>query len=645
MPQGQYSLTEIQPEQPKAGMGQYKLAQTPSEVESQVTAKVPGAVNLSKTIASNLPSGSTLLAGAGGAAATYVTGSPTVGSGVMAGIQQLMDPKLTQQTPIQNVSDVAINTAINEILGRGLSGAGKVAREIYKPGSVLPQEMRDLLPFKPTAAQLTDSNVLNLIENIFSSKSKQAALLRSSGIADDTAQSMLRTFTGRPDIELHQPFKMGETIQKDIEQQFDASRLESNKRGLGAAFIAKANPELIPTFTKDPITGLTTPGQPFKVNGKIIPANLIKEAQTLWDTLHKSDIPPDPNSPIARALDSILGRNQHLDAGGNTVPKPRDFGDMWETKKAIDDIAYNNPKSQTTFTDTRFRKLSDAINKDIETSLPSWANNGDAALKLFKEAKTIVSQRNKVFGTAPIEKLVNEETKDIPAINSIIDDPKQLKKSLVAGNLVIPEGGTNQVTNIKYITNNTRKDLQGYELQRLINSAKSVDAKGNVLYDGQKLVDAFNDPNKQESYKLLYSAQNRADIEQFFKNVNATSQKGQVGPSRYWIMRMAANGLGLGAGLISAMGTGNVPASAGIVGGVVSMNALGRLLTNPATARLMVAAAQGGPLNMPTMVASRAIANILRNTPMTIEYDDGSKVNGKIDAAGKFGIPLNLSKD
>lgn len=562
-----------------------------------------------------------------------------VGSGTMAAIQNLMEPK--EGGFIKNT---AVDTAVNEIGGRLISGTAKVGGLLGGGvlGAVAPSIAekfgvksvdQNLLKLKPTTSQLTDSRFMRWLEDTFSPTAKGKALLNSANLSTKEAENLVKSMAGRSDINLSTINKQAENIATDVEKQFDASKFESNRRGAAAKLIAKANSLQLPNGEV--------------IEGPIFPNKVLVEAQNLLKQINKSDIRPDPNSPLVRALESIVDNNQTTDATGNIIIKPRNFGDMWETKQAIDDIAYGRPKSQTDFVDGRFKKLAHAINEDIDDSMPLWKVNGDIAQRVWNESKHIVAKRNELFNKAPVEKLVNEISEQVPVIDKVIANPRELQRTLMTGNLVIPSGGTKDVTNIKYITSNTRKDLQGYELTQLINNAKIVDTKGNVTYDGKKLVESFAAPNKQESYRILFSKQNRADIEQFFKNIAQVSDKTKLGMGNYWMLRLGGTGLTLGATLATALTTGSLPASVGtggaVIGATLGANQLGKLLTNPDSARLMVALAQNGPLNKSIGFAGRVIANVLKNSPVTINYQDGNSVNGKIGPDGKFTIPLETT--
>lgn len=592
-----------------------------------------------------------------------------VGSGTMAAIQNLMEPK--EGGFIKNT---AVDTAVNEIGGRLISGTAKVGGLLGGGvlGAVAPSIAekfgvksvdQNLLKLKPTTSQLTDSRFMRWLEDTFSPIAKGKALLNSANLSTKEAENLVKSMAGRSDINLSTINKQAENIATDVEKQFDASKFESNRRGAAAKLIAKANVIQLPVYSSVmspasavlgpnglPITGTATKVVQTgteNIEGPIFPNKVLVEAHKLLNDINKSDIRPDPNSPLVRALESIIDNNQATDATGNLGVKPRNFGDMWETKQAIDDIAYGRPKSQTDFVDGRFKKLAHAINEDIDDSMPLWKVNGDIAQRVWNESKHIVAKRNELFNKAPVEKLVNEISEQVPVIDKVIANPRELQRTLMTGNLVIPSGGTKDVTNIKYITSNTRKDLQGYELTQLINNAKIVDTKGNVTYDGKKLVESFADPNKQESYRILFSKQNRADIEQFFKNIAQVSDKTKLGMGNYWMLRLGGTGLTLGATLATALTTGSLPASVGtggaVIGATLGANQLGKLLTNPDSARLMVALAQNGPLNKSIGFAGRVIANVLKNSPVTINYQDGNSINGKIGPDGKFTIPLETT--
>ena len=619
-------------------------AQTPSEVVSKATPKP--IVDLFKTITSNLPSAKTLATVGAGAAVGTALGMPPVGLATTIGLQKLSDPASTDKTPWQNIKEMGLDFVLQELMGRGASAAGLVGKEIVKPGSVLPAQMNKLLPFKPTVGQLSGNKFLQIIENTFAGKRKQLAAEASARIIDQRAEKLLSNFTGRSDIAIARPFEQGGNIQQGIEGQFDTLMSESTQRGSQAKLIGQANKTKVPVYVAntDALTGVPTGGAHVSgyrdVTGEVIPTNYLTEVRNILDDFAKSDKIPDPDSAIVKDLTNALNKNQTVNATGLPTADSRNFADLWETKKAFGAEAFENPKTRIDHTDRLYARLYNAIDKDIQASLPKWKVDADVALNFYNESKIIAHKRYDLFKVKPLERLVNEETGVVPAIDAAIKDPKILRKTLLTGNIPVPEAQGPNFTEIKYLTTNTRQDLAGYEFTQIVNNAKYIDkVTGAALYDGHKLLEMLHDPSKQESYKLLWSAQNRADIEQFFTNISQVAQKESTGMSHYWLMRLTGAGVGLSASLLSGMGT--LPASGvGIVSGTIALNKVAKLLTNPSTARLVVAAAQGGPLQVPVRVAGRAVANVLKNTPMTLEYSDGSKVNATINSTGKFVIDL-----
>ena len=624
------------------------ISLTPSEVASKTTPKP--VVDLAKTITSNLPSAKTLATTGAGAAVGLMTGMPPVGLATTVGLQKLSDPASTDKTPWQNIKEMGLDFVLQELMGRGASAAGLVGKEIIKPGSVLPAQMHKLLPFKPTVGQLSGNKFLQTIENTFADKRKQLAAETSARLIDQRAEKLLSDFTGRSDIAIARPFEQGGNIQQGIEGQFDTLRSESTQRGSQAKLIGQANKKTkVPVYVAntDALTGVPTGGAHVSgyrdVTGEVKPTNYLAEVHKILDEFAKSDKIPDPDLAIVKDLTNALNKNQTVDATGLPTANSRNFADLWETKKSFGDEAFENPKTRVDNTNKLYARLYNAIDKDIQASLPKWKVDADVALNFYNESKIIAHKRYDLFKVKPLERLVNEETGVVPAIDAAIKDPKILRKTLLTGNIPVPEGQGPNFTKIKYLTTNTRQDLAGYEFTQIVNNAKYIDkATGAALYDGHKLLEMLHDPNKQESYKMLWSAQNRADIEQFFTNISQVAQKESTGMSHYWLMRLTGAGVGLSASLLSGMGT--LPAArVGIVSGTIALNKIAKLLTNPSTARLVVAAAQGGPLQVPVRVAGRAIANVLKNTPMALEYSDGSKVNATIDSTGKFVIDLTTS--
>lgn len=651
----------------------------PSEVTRSLEEKVtPGNVDIAKKVAPYVVPAAGIAAGTAASAAVPPVGLSwlpgLVGSGTMAAIENLLQPKSKEESH-GYLADTAIDTAKNEGLGRIISGVTKGAGLVG--GGVIAKIFPDLADklgintidaslakLKPTTAQITGNKLLEFVENNFGKTSKEAALVRSGKMSQEEANNLIQRITGRSDVTINTPFKQAENIEANTLEQFKASQEQSTARGNSVKLIADSKRIQIPIYQQvqtppsnvlgpngQPITGATTGIKQVgtqEVRGPIVPTNLLNEAKVIMAKIENSLHKPDPNSPLMKDLDSILLNAQTFDANGNVVPKPLNFKDAWQSKQDYGDNGFANPTNSRGITDVRYKDLYKAINQDIEESIPKWGAGPDVELakRQFGEAKIIANNRHKLFDEKPIEKLVNEETNSVPSIDNIIHNPKVLAKSLATGTLVIPEGGDKTYTGIKYITNNTRQDLGGYELGQLIKKAQIVDKQGNTRFDGQKLLDNFHALENQESYKQLWSAKHRGDIEQFFKNLAMTSDKLPT-TSNYRNMKLGVEGISLLGGLATSIFTGS-PLSglipAGIIGVDFGASQLNKLLTNPDSARMMVSLAQNAPLNMSVGLAGRVIANVLKNQKVTLVTKDGSKVEGKLNANREFVLPIGEQK-
>jgi len=219
--------------------------------------------------------------------------------------------------------------------------------------------------------------------------------------------------------------------------------------------------------------------------------------------------------------------------------------------------------------------------------------------------------------------------KDLPQLNKTIADPRKLQDVLSAAQ----ENG---------IDTNVKKVLQQYQFSKIFNNATSRDIVKGVKPSNVVRInpESFNKDwlksEMQDSLKKLYSANQRADIEQFFKNVAYTQEKIEGNPiaKKFWVMRGA---VGISAGLLTGGITGShIAMPVGAIGALVGAEAVGKLLTNPKTARIMVALAGGEPLGVTEQYAARAIVQGLAGSTIALLNADGSKTPVQIDQKGQM---------
>lgn len=212
-------------------------------------------------------------------------------------------------------------------------------------------------------------------------------------------------------------------------------------------------------------------------------------------------------------------------------------------------------------------------------------------------------------------------------VDEVIGDPKKLQATLTSAQTY-------------GVGDNLKKSLQGYQFMKMFQNAttQSLDTTNPMAItriNPQSLANDWFEPKMQDSFKTLYSAQNRSDITQFFKNISMTQDK--VNPasfsSRFWLWHA---GVGITTGIFTGSVTGGVAASAGSVGILLGAQQVGKLLTNPKTARLMVALAGNEPLGYSEQMAGKILTRALQGTTLSLLNKDGTTVPVRLDSEGKL---------
>lgn len=209
-------------------------------------------------------------------------------------------------------------------------------------------------------------------------------------------------------------------------------------------------------------------------------------------------------------------------------------------------------------------------------------------------------------------------------IDAVIGDAKKLEEVLT----------TAQSNGVGY---NLKTQLQGYQFSKIFQDAMKTEPTTGQLarLNPQTIEDVWRDPKMQASYAKLYNGQQRADIDQFFKNIAMTQDKVNTNPIAKKITFLHG-----GAALAMGMFTGHLAAGAlGATGIIVGAEGLGKLLTKPGTARLMVNLAGGGPLGMSDTMAGRLLVNALQGETVAIQDAQGQQHPGILGKDGKF-VPL-----
>lgn len=257
-------------------------------------------------------------------------------------------------------------------------------------------------------------------------------------------------------------------------------------------------------------------------------------------------------------------------------------------------------------------KLLDNIKSTLSQGLTSTSGAGQFKSNLYHasdEAMSILTS-----GKRPFE-----------ALDNAIEDPDQLSKILTAGQLQGQAGLS------------VRKDLAAYQFMKMVQDATTKDASGAVRINPNKIAEVFNDPKLSTSMDLLYGKQGRNNITDFMKNLSFTQDEmAKSGTLPRYLRYTGAGGFLLGTGMLShylgLTGLEAAGVSAASIGGLkVSASTMGRLLTNPTTAKILTEMAAGNSLGNGEKLAAKVLLNTLQGSASALVHNDGKETWGTVD--------------
>lgn len=619
--------------------------------------------------------------------------APFVGAGVGLGSYLGLDfllQKLSGKEP--DLTDSAVNLGVNELGGRAI---GKVMQGAK---GLLPKSLQSLSELSPTFSQYLDRSepttlsgkiakeftpVAKVTEDIFSPGSKADAIKNSGKLADTAVTDTGIKLSGRSPNVLANPQAHAATIQtNNLQNALDSTFVEADKQATTAKLVAGANPQTIivkPGVTTNvptteiqqlskslgnttfenlqpfeqqqvlslaqkmnlkPFNQLTTQPVTSTVNGPINLKSTLENAYKIVQEAKGLELgPTEEQKPLVnQAAKLIGGTNAQFDPTGKLVSaNPLGFTEAWDQKQALDNYGgWNKSKNDITHTDNQFRGLTRNLNQDIEDSIPNWQNDPNKiATQAWKNAKATVEQRNTLFfpegSSNKLGDIIQETDSPLPAISKIVKDPVVLQRALNSGNIKFPSG--------KIESNNMRGDLGAFALKDLFENSKTIDPKnpqGGLTVDPQSLQSKWNDPAFLESKKLLFNSQQRSDIDQLFKNIAYTQTKQNAFGlylSKAYLMR---SGLALAPALFTGYLTGSAEHAMGVAGVELGAMGMAKLMTNSKTARFLVSAAAGQPLNASEQTIARSIVSGLQGVTIMLRGNDGSEQKGSFDKDGKF---------
>lgn len=186
---------------------------------------------------------------------------------------------------------------------------------------------------------------------------------------------------------------------------------------------------------------------------------------------------------------------------------------------------------------------------------------------------------------------------------------------------------------------NVKKDLAAYKFMDIVNKATTKDLNGGARIDPSMLQELWTNYGDDKK-SLLYGSKDTINrIGDFFKDIGYAQDVQSQNPilSRYIKYGPAGKFiLGLGT-LMHGVTTGNFIPTGVLTGVQISANLMGRLLTNPSTARIVADMAKGSLKDNPTWTA-KVLGNALRNQTVGLMSSDGSNTEGSFEENPQTGM-------
>lgn len=540
-----------------------------------------------------------------------------------------------------DLADSAKNLAINELGGRALgvvarganAGLGKVSKFVSNlfPGisASLTPAQEELSKLSPTFSQYFGNKPIpKTLEDLFASGTKANAIKNSGRLADSAITQEASAVSGRAPSVVNNPEDLAGRIQvNNLENSYNSTFREADKQAQNAKLIAQGN---ISSFIN------TSTGEVTPIAGPIHLDDTLTKANKIFSNYQNLvlDVPEDQKAALNKAYQLIKRTDSQFDQSGQLIKRnPVPFEEAWELKKEFDDLSgWGKPRGQLTSSERSFRDMASSINDDIDASIPKWKNGGKQASQAWQNSKSAAAQRNVLFSAEgsgnKLSDIIRDVDSPVPAIDSILNDPKQLQRALNTGSIKFRSGAVS--------SSNMRGDLQAYNLVKLRDASKAVDpAGGGVTINGQQLYNNWIDPRSPRNNSTLYSASQKSDYDQLFKNIAATQTKQSAFGSALSKLYLVKGGLAV-APVLLGLSTGGIGTAGEVAAVELGAMGLARLMAKPETARILVAAAGGQPLTMSEQMASRRLTAGLQGVTIALTHKDGTKSEGSFDKEGNF---------
>jgi hypothetical protein len=531
-----------------------------------------------------------------------------------------------------------INAGMNWAIPAATRAIGNIYKEVSDPGSVI----GSFAQLNPTTAQLHKyifggkglvSQSVKWIEDIFASGAKATAIDKSAELGTKAGNELIGARQGD-----YNPNEFFQTVKGKITSAGEDSLANSNRLGDSAVASAQNFPHTFMQTVQTPTGSVRLPqtvAAPIPLNNTLAAAEkMVAEFDSGSGSAAGQGFLDPKQAELRKMAQSIIDKSRDPNGGVNPVS----FREAWTLKKLADRFQmYEKSRSKfelrdPTSSEPYFKTLSESMNDDIDNGLKTLKGNPLEKAKLvgyWKDAKAAVGQRLALMdaeGDKLIDVIKSKQT-ELPVLDEILADPKQLHRALALGEVQFPGGGQAKQS--------VRSDYITYKIQKMYNDSWSTSASDPTkkVFDAAKLMDTWNDPKFKDSKDLLFSQKLQGEYDQLFKQIAATQGKQQMSNARLWALKAGISVMpGLALGHISGLPSTGATAAVGL-----GMGVIGKLMTMKGMSRALIAAASGAPLGMSTEAFARAVAKAAAGGGvMTLIGSDGKETRGEVDADGQF---------
>src|SRR5215471_942012 len=503
------------------------------------------------------------------------------------------------------LENTAEQWGLGKVIGKGVqdfqSAKTAIQSELGNPGSVTGSISKILPSFSTYVGPDTKlGKVANYIESTFARGSKVKSQQRSAQVGFDK-------FMSDVGLEDNPNLYANRIAQEGMRDQFNKIEKSIGANNGIQKLVGRLNPKPI-------LSGIDADGvrSYYNVAGPVDLGNsqgvaskylqsmrgmqLTEPDQKVMDVIRRIDgaTSPlefeDPASP--KIVRGPNGRFQKVPGITSTGPRPVSFEDVNDARDIIRDMNAD-PNFKNTILSNGYKardffsNLLSSIDKDIEGSMSKWGQAGDKAQQAFKNQQFLETARKDLMQNKDFATIIdNPDLKPNSAINSIIDNAKQLAQVIKTGKLEIPD----IQGNMKIKSSNIRADLQRYEMLRLMDGQVTRDAAGKVTgVNAQAIRDALNSGAKADSYKELFSPEQMKRMNTFWSAMAST----QTPVAKNFMTKVfnTAGGVGVAGHLFGISPLFSDSIAAVRLGG----GALGYLMNDEKAARIMAAAVKGAP--------------------------------------------------